>query len=77
MMQSVNPTFCLTPAATPAYSGCKADYYSPGEKAFPRMLAELEKAEKYIFIEFFILAQGEMWNQIHAVLRKKALMALT
>ena len=68
--------FLLNTSGYPAYSGCKADYYSPGEKAFPRMLAELEKAEKYIFIEFFILAQGEMWNKIHTILRKKALMGI-
>ena len=36
------------------------------------MLEELEKAEKYIFIEFFILAEGYMWEEIHRILKKKA-----
>lgn len=68
--------FLLNTSGYPVYKDCQADYYSPGEKAFPRMLTELENAEKYIFIEFFILAQGEMWNKIHAILRKKALMGV-
>lgn len=56
----------------PLYDGTSTEYLSPGEVFFPRFLEELERAEKYIFIEFFILAEGEMWNQIHSILRKKA-----
>ncbi len=69
-------SFLLNTSGYPAYSGCRTDYYSPGENAFPRLLEELEKAKQYIFIEFFILAQGEMWNKIHSILRKKALMGV-
>ncbi len=56
----------------PLYDGTKTEYLSPGEKLLPRLLEELERAEKYIFIEFFILAEGEMWDEIHSVLKKKA-----
>ena len=56
----------------PLYENTSTEYLSPGEKFFPRMLEELEKAEKYIFIEFFILAEGYMWEEIHSILKRKA-----
>ena len=38
----------------------------------PRLLEELNNAEKYIFIEFFILAEGRMWDSVHKILKEKA-----
>jgi len=48
------------------------DYYSLGDKAFPVMLEELKKAEKFIFFEYFIVARGKMWNSILEILEEKA-----
>lgn len=56
----------------PVHQNTKAKYFSSGESAFDEILKELEKAEKYIFIEFFIVAQGKMWSDIHDILVKKA-----
>ena len=56
----------------PVYSNTTVEYFSPVEKLWPRLLEELERAERYIFIEFFILAQGKMWDSIHQVLVRKA-----
>ena len=56
----------------PLYDGTSSEYLSPGEIFLPRFLEELRKAEKYIFIEFFILAEGVMWNQIYEILKEKA-----
>ena len=47
------------------------EYLYPGEKFFPRFIEELKKAEKYIYIEFFILAEGIMWDEIHSILKEK------
>ena len=47
-------------------------YYKFGELAYPTMLEELEKAEKFIFLEYFIINKGTMWNSILDVLVKKA-----
>ena len=55
----------------PLYNGTVTEYLSPGEKFLPRFLEELEKAEKYIFIEFFIIAEGEMWERVHKILKQK------
>ena len=59
-------------AGFPIYTNSTAEYLSPGEKFFPVLLEELKKAEKYIFMEYFIIDEGEMWNQILEVLEEKA-----
>ncbi len=56
----------------PLYNNTSTEFLAPGEKFLPRFLEELEKAEKYIFIEFFILAEGYMWDRIHEILKRKA-----
>ena len=48
------------------------DYYPLGEDAFKVMLEELEKAEKFIFFEYFIVAHGKMWGSILDILKEKA-----
>ena len=35
------------------------------------MLEEIKKAEKYIFLEYFIIEEGEMWNTISDLLEEK------
>ena len=47
-------------------------YFPSGEACFARMLAELERAENYIFLEFFIIEHGQMWDSILEILRRKA-----
>ena len=48
------------------------DYYKLGEEAFPVMLEELKKAERFIFFEYFIVADGKMWSSILRILEEKA-----
>lgn len=55
-----------------AYGSTKVSYYSLGEYKFKALLEELEKAEKYIFMEYFIIERGVMWNSILEVLERKA-----
>lgn len=47
-------------------------YFALGDEAFPFMLEEIEKAEKFIFLEYFILDDGEMLSKLEAALEKKA-----
>ena len=51
-------------------------YLDSGESFFRQVLEELEKAEKYIFLEFFILRQGKMLDPILEILTKKAAQGL-
>ena len=59
-------------AACPAYTNTETEYFPLGDDAFPRMLEELEKAEKYIFLEYFIIQPGVFWDSILAILERKA-----
>ena len=47
-------------------------YFPSGESMFAQMLQELEKAEEFIFLEYFIVEQGQMWGSILDVLHRKA-----
>lgn len=57
----------------PAYDNTETEYFSSGEAAFACMLEELKKAEKYIFLEYFIIGEGVMWEAILEILKEKAL----
>ncbi|MCL2077309.1 MAG: phospholipase D-like domain-containing protein [Oscillospiraceae bacterium] len=55
----------------PPASYYEAEYFPQGEDFLKRFLEELERSEKYIFIEFFIIEQGKMWGEILEVLKRK------
>jgi len=50
----------------------EAKYFPQGEDMWKSMLAELNKATKYIFVESFIIKEGVMWDSILEILKKKA-----
>ena len=49
-----------------------ARYYPSGEAMFPVMLRALEQAEKYIYLEYFIISEGKMWQSMLATLVQEA-----
>ena len=64
-------------AGFPIYDGTRTKYLSPGEMKFDSLLRELEKAEKYIFLEYFIVQEGVMWDSILEILKRKAAEGVT
>lgn len=56
----------------PTYRNTEAEYFPVGEAKFTSMIKELEKAEKFIFMEYFIVEEGIMWNTILGILKRKA-----
>lgn len=56
----------------PVYSGTKTKFLSPGEKFFEVFLERLRSAEKYIFLEYFIIHGGKMWDAVLEVLTERA-----
>jgi cardiolipin synthase len=60
-------------SACPVYTNTNTEYLTPGEKKFERMLEELKKAEHYIFLEYFIIDKGVMWDTILEILKEKAM----
>lgn len=61
----------------PVYTNTSTQFFSPGEAMFAALLPELEKAEHYIFLEFFIVHEGIMWNSILEILKRKAKQGVT
>ena len=57
---------------THLYQNTTATYYDMGEKLFPAMLEDMKKAEKFIFLEYFIIEEGNFWNSMLDILKEKA-----
>lgn len=58
-------------AKFPVYENTTTKYYSRGEEMFPEMLAALDQAQHFIFMEFFIVEEGEMFGKIFDILKRK------
>lgn len=56
----------------PVYSGCDAVYFPDGMSKVEELIRQLEKAEKFIFMEYFIVDAGKVWDRILEVLKRKA-----
>ena len=56
----------------PVYQNTEVTYFPGGEAKFAELLRQLEKAERYIFLEYFIIDEGLMWGRILEVLARKA-----
>ena len=53
------------------YDHTKVTYYEVGEKKLDALCEDLEKAEKFIFLEYFIINDGEIWRRIKDILARK------
>ena len=56
----------------PVYDQTEVSYFPLGEKKFEEMLKQLEQAEHFVFLEYFIIEEGEMWGRILEILARKA-----
>ena len=56
----------------PVYENTQATFFPSGEAKFEALLEELRKAEKFIFLEYFIITEGYMWGSILKILADKA-----
>ena len=59
------------------FTNTKQTYFSSGENMFKSMVCDLEHAEKFIFLEYFIIEEGKFWNTILEVLKRKAKQGVT
>ncbi|WP_454386885.1 cardiolipin synthase [Streptococcus sp. Marseille-Q8145] len=53
------------------YDGTASQYFSLGEEMFEAMLDDLRSAKKFIFLEFYIIDPGLMWNRVLDILVDK------
>lgn len=58
-------------AGFPVYHNSTAHYYPLGEDKFEDLLIELKKAKRFIFLEYFIIERGEMWDSVLEILKEK------
>jgi len=70
--QDRSARYILAETGYPVCSNRGCEYYSSGEAYYQSLLQELEKADKYIYLEYFILSSGAMWDGIHRILREKS-----
>lgn len=53
------------------YKNTSVKYFPTGEEKFAELKVQLEKAEKFIFLEYFIIQEGKMWGEILDILERK------
>jgi len=62
----------LDRAGFPVYRNTPVKYYDIGDKLFPDIMEAVSNAKKFIFLETFILSRGTLWDQLYAILERKA-----
>ena len=55
----------------PIYRNTDIKYFPSGEAKFEEMKIQLEQAKHFIFMEYFIVEEGYMWNSILEILERK------
>lgn len=55
----------------PVYRGTESTYFGSGEEWAKVYIEELKKAKHYIFMEFFIIDEGSLWDEVLEVLKQK------
>ncbi len=55
----------------PLYRKTETTFFAVGDEMFPAMLEVLKQAKKFIFLEYFIIEEGLMWNHILDILCDK------
>lgn len=69
---AMQASYLIKTAGFPVYNASGAKYLPLGESFFEELLKRLKSAQKYIFMEYFIIAEGCMWDCILDVLEAKA-----
>ena len=56
----------------PVYDNCGVEYFPLGEDKHDELLRQLQRAREFIFLEYFIIDKGEMWDSVLHILKQKA-----
>ena len=63
--------YLISTTNTFAHANNKITYFSSGDEFFSQLKTQLSKAQKFIFMEYFIIANGIVWEEIHSILKEK------
>ncbi len=55
------------------FTNVKTEYFSSGESYKESLIKDLKNAQKFIYLEFFIIKKGKFWKEIYDVLKQKTL----
>ncbi len=58
-------------AGWPVYKNTNVNFFKLGEEKFAQLITELNNAKSFIYLEYFIIAEGRMWNTILNILKNK------
>ena len=64
-------TYLWENADFPVYQRSETTFIEDGKKKFELLCEELKKAKRFIFLEYFIIEEGTMWNTILDILKQK------
>jgi len=53
------------------FARTQAQYFPLSDQCFPVMIEELEKAKRFILMEYFIYQKGFFWDNVLAILKRK------
>ncbi len=59
-------------ALADVYRGTSSRLFTTGEELFEAFIKDISEAKDYIFLEYFIISEGELWSKIHSILKAKA-----
>ncbi|MBO5315896.1 MAG: PLDc N-terminal domain-containing protein [Clostridia bacterium] len=59
-------------ALADVYRGTSSRFFATGEEYFESFIKDISEAKDYIFLEYFIIDEGELWSKIHGILKEKA-----
>lgn len=54
------------------FQNTEIQYFSEGKFFLEDLIEQCGRAERFIFLEYFILAEGKIWNRLFSILREKA-----
>ena len=64
--------YLSTNASCPVYVNTATEYFPSGESCYEHMLEDMRRAKRYIYLEYFIIQPGEMWDGMLEILKEKA-----
>lgn len=64
-------TYISSASGFPLYQKTKTHFFTIGEEQFEEMCRQLESAKEFIFMEYFIINYGYMWDTLLAILKRK------
>lgn len=64
--------YLTSKALCPIYVRTKSEYFPLGELCYRHMMEDIQQAEQYVYLEYFIIQRGKMWDAMLDLLHEKA-----